>query len=173
MTVYIGIDPGLNGAVGQLWEGHTFVYRTPTITVKKRHQCDVQEMTRTLRRCLEHSSEVFAVLEAAHARPGQGVVSMFSFGMGYGMWQGILAALGIPYQLVSPQAWKKVLLRDTDKSKGAAKLVASRLWPTLGKLTDGEAEALLLAEFGRRLKFSIWEGQKGERGWLTGASSHG
>ena len=150
----IGIDPGLSGAVAFVDGKHNSVVRTPTIQVGKRRQCDVVAMVKAIVIATQaHDADCrLAILEAVHSMPKQGVASSFSFGMGYGMWQGILAALGIPYQLVSPQTWKKVMLCDTDKSKGAAKLVASRMWPDLGKLTDGEAEALLMAEYGRRLK---------------------
>ena len=151
MTFWIGIDPGLNGATAVIDDEFKIMLigRTPTIQVGKRRQHNVAEMVHYFKQTV-NPQKAFAVLETAHARPGQGVVSMFSFGRGFGIWEGILAALGIPYILVSPQAWKKVMLCDTDKSKGAAKIVASRLWPALGKLTDGEAESLLMAEYGRR-----------------------
>ena len=154
MALYIGIDCGLDGAVAILCGDAVKVIRTPTIKVGKRRQCDVGSMVGILKRYTQASGAgaPFAVLESVHSMPKQGVASSFSFGRGFGIWEGILVTLGIPYELVSPQAWKKVMLRDTAKDKGAAKLVASRLWPALGKLTDDEAEALLLAEYGRRLR---------------------
>lgn len=151
MTQFIGIDPGLNGAVACIDGDAVWVERVPTVHLAKRRQPVIMGMVKLLERAFYPTLTSFAILEAVHSMPKQGVASSFSFGRGFGMWEGILAALGIPYQLVSPQAWKAVMLRDTDKSKGAAKLVASRLWPALGKLTDGEAEALLLAEYGRRI----------------------
>jgi len=154
MTLYIGIDPGLDGAVAFICGQAVKVVRTPTVKMGKRRQCDLASMVSIMRDHTEPYCQdaPFAVLESVHSMPKQGVASSFSFGRGFGMWEAILAALGVPYELVSPQAWKKVMLRDTDHSKGAAKLVASRLWPALGKLTDGEAEASLMAEYGRRLR---------------------
>jgi len=147
---YIGIDPGLDGAVAILWaSGKIGLYRTPTIKVGSRRQYRVGEMEGIFWAIKQNS---FAILESVHSMPKQGVASSFSFGRGFGLWEGILAALGIPYQLVAPQTWKAVMLRDMPKDKNAAKLQAARLWPELGKLTHGEAEALLMAEYGRRLQ---------------------
>ena len=89
--------------------------------------------------------------------PKQGVSSSFCFGEGKGMWEGILAALNIPVELVSPQRWKKEIMADQGKDKSAARFKAMALFPSLAdqlKLVkhDGRAEALLLAEYGRRLR---------------------
>ena len=153
--LYIGIDPGLDGAVGFV-HTHVGTVRTPTIKVGKRRQYRVQEMAQILQDCVPVGGPPwyyrFAVLESVHSMPKQGVASSFSFGRGFGLWEGILVALGIPYLLVAPQTWKATMLRDMPKDKNAAKLQASRLWPDLGRLSDGEAEALLMAEYGRRLQ---------------------
>ncbi|HUW96021.1 MAG TPA: hypothetical protein VMW58_09540 [Anaerolineae bacterium] len=151
--LYIGIDPGLDGAVGFIGRD-VVVFRTPTIKVGKRRQYRAQEMAQILqyRLPVDRPEDRFAILESVHSMPGQGVASSFSFGRGFGLWEGILVALGIPYLLVAPQTWKAAMLRDMPHDKNAAKLQASRLWPELGHLSDGEAEALLMAEYGRRLQ---------------------
>ena len=146
---YIGVDPGLHGALALIGPEAVRTFKTPIIKVGIKHHHEVREMARLVAECI-YTNRIFAVLESVHSMPKQGVASSFSFGRGFGMWEGILAAYGIPYALVSPQTWKAVMLRDMAKDKGAAKLQAHRLWPNLDKLTDGEAEALLLAEFGRR-----------------------
>ena len=149
--LYIGIDPGLDGAVGFLG-AHVRTVRTPTIKVGKRRQYRAQGMAQIFQDCFGRREFMFAVLESVHSMPKQGVASAFSFGRGFGLWEGILVALGIPYLIVAPQTWKAVMLRDMPKDKNAAKLQAARLWPELGRLSDGEAEALLMAEYGRRLQ---------------------
>ena len=154
-SLYIGIDPGLDGAIGFI-HTHVRAVRTPTIKVGKRRQYRAQEMAEILWGCIPYTDgepySLFAVLESVHSMPKQGVASAFSFGRGFGLWEGILATLHIPYLLVAPQTWKAVMLRDMPKDKNAAKLQASRLWPELDRLSDGEAEALLMAEYGRRLQ---------------------
>jgi len=86
------------------------------------------------------------------------VASSFNFGMGYGMWIGIVVGLGLPYELVTPQRWQKEMLAGMQGGKDASCIRAQELFPEadlrLGprskKLHDGRADALLLAEFGRR-----------------------
>ena len=120
--IYIGIDPGLSGAVGVLTEIDPYirpeVYDTPTALIegektKRRH------LTGSMARLLlpyAHRHDVLAVLENVHSMPKQGVASSFCFGEGKGMWEGILAALEIPMELVSPQRWKKGAAWDSSQA---------------------------------------------------------
>ena len=87
--------------------------------------------------------------------PEQGVTSTFSMGHGLGLWEGILSALGVPYQMVTPQAWKKAMMAGQEKEKDASRQVAMRLFPsTIPKLSlkkhHGRSDALLIAEYLRR-----------------------
>ncbi len=99
------------------------------------------------------------VIEAVGAMPGQGRGSIFHFGEGYGRWQGMLDALRIPYQVVRPQEWKRVVLAGTARDKVAAIDFVARRYPGVGLLAtprsrvphDGMADAVCLAEYGRRL----------------------
>lgn len=70
---------------------------------------------------------------------------------------GIVEAAGIPYRLVTPQAWKKRVLAGTTKDKDAAISFVRRAYPTIdltpGKKRtphDGIADAVCLAEWGRQ-----------------------
>ena len=77
---------------------------------------------------------------------------MFNYGVGYGIYKGILAALDIPFQEVSPIRWKREFSLDKDKAKSiqAAKQLFPKESTQLLKSKDGRAEALLLAEYARR-----------------------
>ena len=93
------------------------------------------------------------VLEDVHSFPQMGVVSAFELGRGKGIWMGILGALGIPYELVSPQQWKKDILSGRAKEKEAARIKAQELYPNLihmlqRKMDHNRADALLLAHWG-------------------------
>jgi crossover junction endodeoxyribonuclease RuvC len=90
--------------------------------------------------------------------PKQGVASTFKFGKGYGEVLGITTALHFEIHEPTPQAWKKAMLTGTDKSKDASIQVAENLFPTVSlvlprcrKAHDGMAEALLMAEYIRRM----------------------
>ena len=89
--------------------------------------------------------------------PKQGVTSMFNFGVSFGYIQGVIEAFEIPYELVSPQKWKKHFGLDNDKSKSIAK--CKHLFPGVSLLptercrkdSDGMAEALLIALYAKRV----------------------
>ncbi len=95
-------------------------------------------------------------LERVGAMPGQGVTSMFNFGENFGFIQGVLEANGIPYELVTPQKWKREFGVTGDKNSAVS--VCQRLFPDVSLLKterskkpdDGMAEALLMAEYARR-----------------------
>nr|DAO72696.1 MAG TPA: HOLLIDAY JUNCTION RESOLVASE [Caudoviricetes sp.] len=88
--------------------------------------------------------------------PGQGVTSMFNFGQTFGWAQGVLEAMGISYELVQPQKWKKEFSITGDKNSSI--MVCKRLFPGVSLLpaercrkdNDGMAEALLMAEYAKR-----------------------
>ena len=139
---YIGIDPGKKGAMA--------IIRGPgdyTLV-----SFDIEAYSRELLRV----DGAVCALERVGAMPGQGVTSMFSFGENYGFIQGLLTANAIPYELVTPQRWKKAFEVTGDKNSSVA--VAKRLFPGVSLLRtvnsrkddDGMAEALLLAEYARR-----------------------
>jgi crossover junction endodeoxyribonuclease RuvC len=161
--IIIGIDPGLNGAVGVIDERldprcRAKVFDTPTMTVsgeKDKRVYNKAPMASLLTPYV--GQDVLVVLESVHSMPKQGVASSFSFGRGLGMWEGIIAALALPLEMPSPQRWKKEMLADQGKSKDAARYKAVQLFPEIAdqfKLVkhDGRAEALLMAVYGQRLR---------------------
>jgi crossover junction endodeoxyribonuclease RuvC len=87
------------------------------------------------------------VIEQVSARPKQGVVSTFTFGVSYGIIKGVVGAFGIETSYVLPQRWKKDLHLTSDKSDSL--MLANELWPEQGewfrrKKDDGRAEAALI-----------------------------
>lgn len=161
MSTTIGIDCGLTGAVALIGE-HSWVVRvTPTLPKGKTgHQYNDAGMAAMLAACQHALPQVgLVVLEKQQAMPGQGVSSMFSVGLGFGLWRGIIAALGLPMLIVHPRTWQKVMLRDIpgDDTKARSIIAASRLFPGVDlkrtprcKGPDHNfADALLLAQYGQ------------------------
>lgn len=156
--IYIGIDPGLGGAVAIIDGLNVDLFDTPTALTGKGTKKDylIANMTPLLESAAKY--QPFCVLEAVHSMPKQGVASSFSFGRGLGIWEGILSAYGIPYAKVAPQTWKKAMLEDMPRdNKDSSRIAATRLFPHVSnmlarKKDDGRAESLLMAEYGRRLK---------------------
>jgi crossover junction endodeoxyribonuclease RuvC len=88
-------------------------------------------------------------LEKAQSMPGQGAPATFNYACSYATIRGICVGLGIPYTLIHPATWKRVMMKDMDRGKDAAIVRAKQLFPNadIGK-KDGRAEALLLAVYG-------------------------
>jgi crossover junction endodeoxyribonuclease RuvC len=153
-VIYIGIDCGLDGALAVI-DGEQFhVWDTPTGKLTKREYI-AHEMSALLQAYrVDAFRQSCAYIEAVSGRPGQGTASARSIGFGQGVWIGILAAHGIPFQIVQPTAWKREFgLLKADKN--GSRLRAQQLFPQAADRLqrvkdDGRAEALLIAEFARR-----------------------
>jgi len=146
----IGVDPGCSGALVLLEDGQPIEWMLmPTLKVGSATRVNASAVHEWMFR----SNAVHAYIEQVHAMPGQGVTSMFSFGHACGVLSGVVAALGLPHTLVTPQAWKKAAgLIGTDKD--AARSRAIQLWPAwkeLNKKGAGQAlaDAALIARFGK------------------------
>lgn len=155
MTVYIGIDPGFKGAVAFLNDnGGARVEDAPTFTIgKSKREHDIHAMVELL---MPFSVIGKAAIEKVHSMPKQGRASVFTFGKGFGIWLGILAACGIPFEEITPQRWQGAMMDGMQRGKDASRLRATQLFPYLAdelklKSNDGRADALLIAEFRRRL----------------------
>ena len=147
MKVFIGIDPGKDGAMAILgWTN-----RPVTVTFDELIYAD------RLRRLVQcPNTEIFCVVEHVNAMPGQGVTSCFSFGQNFGLILGLLRAFVIPFELVRPQKWKKEFSCTSDKNTSIE--VAQRLFPGVDlrrtpkcqKPHDGICEALLMSSYAKR-----------------------
>ena len=158
VTNVIGIDPGKKGGVcvlnpvGDIYN----MIPTPTLKLKNKNDYDVRAMAAIFHREIKRGYYPAVYLESVHSMPKQGVVSMFEFGKGFGLWIGIVTALGLPLALVRPQDWKKEIMVGTDKSKGAAIQLSKQLCPDINlkrterskKDDDNLAEAYLIATYG-------------------------
>ena len=150
--IYVGIDPGLDGALAAITPTGLAVYDAPTYRdAKGRRRYQIGMMANTLYQ-LTFRGPVAAVIEAVHAMPGQGVTSMFSMGYGLGLWHALLAAYAIPYIEVSPRRWKGFFVLDSYKDR--SRECADGYFPGTDffkrKKDHGRAEAALMAEYGRR-----------------------
>jgi crossover junction endodeoxyribonuclease RuvC len=84
---------------------------------------------------------------------------MFTFGFVTGALHGILAALGIPIYMVTPQAWKKVILAGTPKDKLASIEYCTRVYPYVDlhatprstTMHNGIADAICIAAYAKTL----------------------
>lgn len=158
--VVLGIDPGLSGGVVAFAVDTGWVcgMPMPVLRTGKRRDVDGRSLGGWILGGVRDGQfrVRLAVVEAVHSMPKQGMASTFAFGVGFGRVLGVIEALDLPLELVSPKAWKKVVLAGTDQSKDAAVAYCLRRFPDLdlpakGASRHGIAEAACLAEYGRRL----------------------
>jgi crossover junction endodeoxyribonuclease RuvC len=152
MTIYIGIDPGVSGATAILTHDDVTFHDMPILEIKKKQTLDYAGLATILRPY--SGAAAFAAVELVGAMPGQGVSSMFKFGQCYGAVLATLAALQIPYELVTPPVWKRAF-RLVGCEKDESRAAALRLFPQCAndlklKKHHGRADALLMAEYLRR-----------------------
>lgn len=139
--MWIGIDPGTSGAVAILDESGEI----RTIGLKET-QRDVFEWLAE-----HHLHAKFGVLERVSAMPKQGVSSTFKFGTSFGFCQGLLIACDVPFEMIPPAKWQKAIGCLSHGDKNVTKRKAQELFPRAGKITHATADAILLAEYARRL----------------------
>lgn len=145
--IFIGIDPGKSGAMAIIKNGNP-IHMIPFDEEKYIDTLDLETFI--------NGETAACIVEKVSAMPGQGVTSMFHFGENFGFIQGILKAFAVPYELVTPQKWKKEFSVTSDKNTSIE--VCKRLFPNVNlkrtdkckKDHDGLAEALLLAEYAKR-----------------------
>jgi len=142
-TAWIGIDPGKTGAIAFLRRNAAESRSIPYIG----DEPDVVLIARWFREFSIGEHPVVA-LEFQQAMPGQGVVSMFTLGKGYGMLLATCGLSGIATHLPRPAQWKKDLGIPPKSDKDYSRQLAQRLFPDVDlhlKKDHGRAEALLLA----------------------------
>ena len=142
--IFIGIDPGAKGAMAVIQDSDVAVIPFRS-----------EDYIRYLED-IKHNYPCVCCIEEVHSMPKQGVSSTFALGRSYGWLLGMLDTIGVPYQLVKPQTWKKEFGLNSDKTKSIA--VCKRLFPNVSLLRtersrkedDNLAEALLMATYAKR-----------------------
>lgn len=156
MTLFVGIDPGLSGALAFRSDEEMDVLSMPTLTITKtkgvRRVLDLTALANIIDDKTKNAARVSVFIERVSAMPKQGVASMFSFGESYGAIKGIVAANFLPMTLVTPVTWKAKL--KVSRNKDDARYRASQLMPRFAHLwarrsDDGMAEAALIAFYGQ------------------------
>jgi crossover junction endodeoxyribonuclease RuvC len=156
--ISIGIDPGLSGAIAAINAGSLEALElidTPVVVSEGKRMYDIGGMADAIRH-MSLFGDAVVILEQAQAMPGQGVTSTFATGRGFGIWEGVLSALDVPYRTVRPSVWvKHVLAGTTGEGKARSIQFALRMFPGAEitpkgsrKPRDGRSDALCLAYYG-------------------------
>ena len=142
--MFLGVDPGANGAAVLVDKESKLV---DCLLFKHSTEQDVWDFF-----SFDLKAE-FCVMEKTHSSPQMGVKSAHSFGLHTGFLRGMLVASSTPFELITPQKWMKFLGCMTKGDKNVTKQKAGELWPkSPWKITHGCADAMLIAEYCRRIR---------------------
>lgn len=164
MSAFIGIDPGVSGAIA-LWDpsiDHLIVEDMPTFTIKRgksqKREVDVVRLHTMLSNVACNIVQCAIIEQSMPAMRGAGrgvsAMSAHSTGVNWGIAYGCLVATRVPSQIAPPATWKRAMACPADKD--AARKRASQLLPQHAHLwarakDDGRAEAALIALYAERL----------------------
>lgn len=145
--IFIGIDPGQKGGISYIDENQENIVKSFPYS---------DDMLKTVLNEVK-DKPCLCYVEKVGAMPKQGVVSTFKFGRSDGIILGMLMALQIPFEEITPQKWKK-MFGLIGKDKKASIECAKHLFPYVSLMAnarcrvphDGMAESLLLAEASKR-----------------------
>jgi len=144
--VFIGIDPGLDGAIVAIPPKGIEVFIIPTFQVGTKREIDLPGIVCFFQGINQNYPYEFmmAAIEKVHSMPKQGVASSFKFGKGYGAILGILASLNISHFEVSPQTWKKAMMPDMPKEKESAILKVKQI--EMAPITDPDSDSIFYSK---------------------------
>jgi len=147
---YLGIDPGQSGAAAILdhygkWGAH--------LRFSKLTESEIANWFADQ----NQAWSLLARLEQVHSMPKQGVASAFKFGRSAGLLLGILASCGIPFEYVTAGVWQRKMRCLSKGNKAVTRAAAQRLFSgdIDFRITDHEADALLIAEYCRRTALGL------------------
>lgn len=159
-NLFIGIDIGKSGGVAIVDEEGEILFLKP---MPEYHEF-ARFMLNALDEYVESTNVIIeCTMEHVGAMPGEGVSSVFKFGYGSGLIYGtmvMLSELHIPVLMperISPMLWKKMFgllgkdLSKYDKKKLSVDYVNKKYKMNLTYSKNGLADALLIAEYSRRM----------------------
>ena len=167
----MSIDPGSKGFICTQIDG---VFNHYSI-----EDNDLYQLSEIMAEIRSKYDNLVCVIEDVHSIFGSSAKSTFNFGFNKGYLIGLLAANKIPYILVQPKEWQKVVWTNADmvvsykqvkvKDKIVSKKVvdtkatsinaAKRLFPTMDfrkserakNIDDNKVDATLMSEYARRM----------------------
>ncbi|WP_442753856.1 hypothetical protein ACNHKD_12730 [Methylocystis sp. JAN1] len=133
--ILLGIDPGLDGAIAILNEtgGLEAIHDMPTLLDGAKGRRAVNPALLASIVYATHADR--AVCELIGPRPTDGTTGAFGFGRSRGIIEGVLAAAGIPVEMIAPPVWKRASgIAPGRENKDSARSVAITRWPSQAAL---------------------------------------
>jgi hypothetical protein len=172
-VIVIGIDPGMSGGIAKLKRDGARWY--PSAIGMPATEKDIADHLWTMQEEAQKDEiEIIAFLEHIQPMPiikrskgpkgetreevNPGLNQIGNFMKHYGFLRGCLITIGIPLEDIRPQAWQKLLGCMTRGNKNVSKGKAQQLFPTM-QITHKIADALLIAEAGRKIRMGLSTGR--------------
>lgn len=160
------VDGGFQGGLSLIEDDGKMVYSIPMPVVKggkgTRTQYDIQRITNLIIDANQKDPNLFAILEHSQVSPIAGKNSCFQMGFYLGLFQGILEAVKVSYQVVKARKWQSEILtgmpgKDT---KARSILWCQRKYPNFDwrttprcqKANDGMTDSMCMCHYGRKIK---------------------
>lgn len=183
MKYFLGIDPGLSGALALIDENATVIGLSSLPVVEVATTKKTKGGKKRIKRDYDHAKlmrflgdiavnakgacNVTVILEQQSPRPGESAMGAYSLGNSFGFLHGTVRTMQFPVERPYPATWHRVMMPgalkalDPKLKKKAIMLKAAELYPQAvarmqgprGGDKDGVADALLLATYGLRLAF--------------------
>jgi len=149
--IVLGIDPGVSGgmALVETVYGTSIVKSAVSFTGKSEG-----EIIKAFGHLRAFNFDI-CYIEKVNSRPGQGHVGTFTFGRAYGFVRGMALSNGLIVRDAYPAIWQSSMDCMTRGNKNVSKKKAIQLfaaWDRVQKITHATADAILIAEYGRRLE---------------------
>lgn len=165
--IYIGIDPGLDGAIAIFDPDHNdklTMHDMPTLAITRGKSKKREIDAHALRTIFAHAGEPGhrrVIIEQSGPMSRDGVMQAWKTGSGWGIVYGVVVGVGLPIQIVTVQRWKKAMSATADKD--LSRKLAMSAFPDYTnqfsrKKDDGRAEAALIALYAHRVEHAPMPG---------------
>jgi len=147
VNAVMGIDPGVNGGLAVLRiDGGVEYLRAfqPSMT-----HAELVDAVRFALKCMAYWKSRTVYVEKVGSMPTDGRRAANTFGRVDGLIRGALLMAGYPPLDVSPMMWQSAMECLSGGNKNVTKKRALELFPR-ERITHAVADALLIAEYGRR-----------------------
>jgi len=150
--IVIGIDPGLSGGIVVFEKNNDTPIVNPipiTTTIvnnKKKNVYDLEKIVDILKK---YKKNVILGIEKQGVRHGEGSVSSFTAGEGYGSLKGIAIALGFKVIIIQSTSWKK---QFTELNNGKMEQLKEENKKMRVEIKDIKKEIILLKENNKNTK---------------------
>ena len=143
---FVGIDPGASGGIAMINNNKCTAWKYP--------KDDIRELKNIFKiiKSTNRVNNIICYIENVHAFPTDARSRAFAFGRNFGIWLGMLTALSLLYNKVTPSTWQKhfgPFPKEKKDRKNRIKEIAQEVFPDTNKITLATSDAILIALYAK------------------------